>query len=400
VDDRRARRLLWDDVRFAKERLSRQPSADLNVPLLGFDVHLTRQELEGLATPAVEQTIRVTQGVIRWAKLPEGRLAGVFLVGGSSRMPLVGTLLHRALGEPPVVIDSPELVVAEGSLLAGAQAIPERAGPVAGPSTGLMPRIFNPDGTLVDPNTSPTSTPSSLPVGQTVVAGQLPPGFGQPPAGQVSGPGGAYSGPVAPVSGPVAPVSGPVSGGYGQPPVSGPPGYLPTPPNYGQPGPVHPVSGQPAAGPVSAPPGRPVSTGSVYASQVTPDTEATQRVGPFPPAPGRPVQPPPTPVQNIQPARPVTPPPTGYRQGQASPVYPPTGQQQPVYREPAYREPRYAEPRYAEPGYAEPAYVASSGGRSGKRILKTVFVTILLVLVPIVCGYVAYRFTSGQGLLP
>jgi hypothetical protein len=47
VDDRRARRLLWDDVRFAKERLSRQPSADLNVPLLGFDVHLTREELEG-----------------------------------------------------------------------------------------------------------------------------------------------------------------------------------------------------------------------------------------------------------------------------------------------------------------------------------------------------------------
>ena len=46
----------------AKERLSRQPAADLNVPLLGIDVRLTREELEGLATGIVEQTIRVTQG--------------------------------------------------------------------------------------------------------------------------------------------------------------------------------------------------------------------------------------------------------------------------------------------------------------------------------------------------
>jgi len=403
VDDRRARRLLWDDARFAKERLSRQPSADLNVPLLGFDVHLTREELEGLARPVVEQTVRVTQGVIRWAKLPEGRLAGVFLVGGSSRMPLVGTLLHRALGEPPVVIDSPELVVAEGSLLVGGAeaAVAPVAGPAPGPQTNLMPRLgWRPDGSFgpvstagaAGPNTTPTQTPTPtptpppLPVGQTVIAGQPP-----------------VSGPAAPVSTPMGP-AGPVSGpAYGQPPVSGPaygqpvsapPGYPPPP--FGQPGtggvspvsgPAAPVSGQPA--PVSGPPGRPVSTGSVYSSQVTPDAEATQRVGPFPPAPGRP----------MQPARPVTPPPTSYRQGQASPVYPPTSQQQPVYREPAYREPAYREPRYTEQAYAEPAYVAPRRG-GGKRIVKTVFVTILLVLVPLVCGYVAYRYSSGQGLLP
>jgi hypothetical protein len=406
VDDRRARRLLWDDVRFAKERLSRQPSADLNVPLLGFDIHLTREELEGLAQPVVEQTIRVTQGVIRWSKLPEGRLAGVFLVGGSSRMPLVGTLLHRVLGEPPVVIDSPELVVAEGSLLAGAQATPDRAGPVAGPSTGVMARVFNPDGSLVDPsavgqNTSPTSAPPSLPVGQTVIAGQPPLGYGQPP----SGPGGPPSGPVGPVSAPAYGPAGPVSAPAFAQPVSGPPGYQPVlpPPPYGQPGSAQPVSGQPAPvsgqpAPVSGPPGRPVSTGSVYSSQVTPDAEATQRVGPFPPAPGRPV--PPQSVQQVQPARPVTPPPTSYRQGQASPVYPPTSQQQPVYQQPVYREPAYHEPRYAEPAYAEPAYVAQRGTGSGRRIFKTVFVTVLLVLVPLVCGYVAYRITSGQGLLP
>ncbi|GAA2612177.1 Hsp70 family protein [Paractinoplanes durhamensis] len=120
IEERRARRQLWDDVRIAKERLSRAQSADFVVPLLDTEVHLTRDELEKLARPVLDQTVRVTQGLIRWADLPEGRLAGVFLVGGASRIPLVATLLHRELGEAPVVIEQPELVVAEGSILADA----------------------------------------------------------------------------------------------------------------------------------------------------------------------------------------------------------------------------------------------------------------------------------------
>ncbi|WP_433791901.1 Hsp70 family protein [Actinoplanes sp. CA-252034] len=120
VEERRARRQLWDDVRIAKERLSRAQSADFVVPLLDVEAHLTREELETVARPVLEQTVQITQNLLRLADLPEGRLAGVFLVGGASRIPLVATLLHRALGDPPVVIEQPELVVAEGSVLAGA----------------------------------------------------------------------------------------------------------------------------------------------------------------------------------------------------------------------------------------------------------------------------------------
>jgi hypothetical protein len=119
VEDRRHRRLLWDDVRVAKERLSRAQSADLVLPLLNAEVHLTREELERLAQPLLEQTVKVTQGAMRWADKRGARAtAGVFLVGGASRIPLLATLLHRALGQAPVAIEQPELVVAEGSLFA------------------------------------------------------------------------------------------------------------------------------------------------------------------------------------------------------------------------------------------------------------------------------------------
>ena len=136
VEERRAQRQLWDDVRIAKERLSRSQSADLVVPLLDLQVHLTREELEALAAPVLSQTVQVTQNVLRWVGLAEGRLAGVFLVGGASRIPLVATLLHRALSEAPVVIEQPELVVAEGSILADAALL--ATGPAAPGLTGEM----------------------------------------------------------------------------------------------------------------------------------------------------------------------------------------------------------------------------------------------------------------------
>jgi molecular chaperone DnaK (HSP70) len=118
VEHRRAQRQLWDDVRVAKERLSRAQSADLVIPLLDAEVHVTRDELEILAEPIIAQTVAVTKAMLHRAELADGRLAGVFLVGGSSRIPLVATMLHRALDEAPVVSEQPELVVAEGSILA------------------------------------------------------------------------------------------------------------------------------------------------------------------------------------------------------------------------------------------------------------------------------------------
>jgi molecular chaperone DnaK (HSP70) len=193
IEDRRNRRLLWDDVRAAKERLSRSQSADIPIAQLGTDAHLTREELETLARPVLEQTVRVTEGALRWAKLAEGRLAGVFLVGGASRTPLVATLLHRALGEPPLAIEQPELVVAEGSLFATSIAGTRRANtvlfetvaaaPVSAPPRAA-PTSGGPLPVSVPPVPSPTSGPPARPVST-------------PPAQQVS--------PARPVSPPPPP---------------------------------------------------------------------------------------------------------------------------------------------------------------------------------------------------
>src|SRR6185295_10134194 len=57
VEDRRFKRQLWDDVRVAKERLSRSQRADLVIPLLDLEVHLTRDELEALAQPLLDQAV-------------------------------------------------------------------------------------------------------------------------------------------------------------------------------------------------------------------------------------------------------------------------------------------------------------------------------------------------------
>ncbi|WP_091027409.1 Hsp70 family protein [Glycomyces harbinensis] len=135
--DQRHRAALLEEVRLAKERLSRIAATDLTVPLLDFDVHLTRDELERVAGPLLRRTVRITQGVIRESGLETRQVAGLFLVGAASRMPLAATLLHRELGIAPAAIEQPELAVSEGGLIAPALA---SSPPAPVPSPGLPPQ--------------------------------------------------------------------------------------------------------------------------------------------------------------------------------------------------------------------------------------------------------------------
>jgi hypothetical protein len=102
------------------------------VPLLDVDVPLTRDEFDAAARPLVERSVSVLSETLRLSRLAPEQVAGIFLVGGASQMPLVATELHREFGRPPVTIEQPEMVVAEGAVLVG-KAVRVKAGHPAPP---------------------------------------------------------------------------------------------------------------------------------------------------------------------------------------------------------------------------------------------------------------------------
>lgn len=112
----RNRRQFWDDVRGAKEMLSRASAAPVAVPGVEQAVHLTRDELERAVAPLLRRGVAETAAVIENCRLTPDQLSGLFLVGGSSRVPLVARLLHAELGVAPTVLEQPELPVVEGAL--------------------------------------------------------------------------------------------------------------------------------------------------------------------------------------------------------------------------------------------------------------------------------------------
>jgi hypothetical protein len=370
VEDRRARRLLWDDARVAKERLSRTPAADLTVPLLNVDIHFTRQELEELARPLLEQTIRVTQGVIRWAQLAKGRIAGVFLVGGSSRIPLVATMLHQALGEAPVAIEQPELVVAEGSVVGDAAAIPLTAGPAPGPATGAIPTlppVTGEGGFTMPPDLRPMS-------GQPSTAATPAPNPPSPAPNRAPSP--ASNASPSNGDGPMQPVSGM--------PLWGAPNSVSAPP----------VSGPPVSAPPNRAGGRVFASGSASVQQPVSNPPTSAPPASAPPASARPASAPP-----VSPAAPYPQP--QYQQ----PQYQPPQYQQP--QQPQYQQPQFQRqpvaptrpmgrapepPRPPQPGYVQ----AGTGGKKAGRAFVTFLVVLLLIAVPVVAGYVAYFLTAGK----
>ncbi|GIJ58008.1 Hsp70 family protein [Virgisporangium aurantiacum] len=304
--ERRANRLLWEDVRSAKEMLSRSASTMIHIPMADEDAPLGRDQFEQLARPILDATVTATRAAIAAAGLPAGGLGGVFLVGGGSRIPLVATLLHQAFGVAPTVVEQPELVVAQGSLGAAAATPPPSGGPASAPVSGGFPApvsaapvsggfanpaspvsggfanpaspvsggFANPASPVSGGFTNPASPVSgtasaSMPVSGVPAAGPYPPAFG--PAGQVSAPPGSVygaasvsappgavsgppaSGPPGLASGPPAPASGPPASGqagFASGPASGPPGFGSGPPASGPPGP-----GSGPAGFASGPPG-------------------------------------------------------------------------------------------------------------------------------------------------
>lgn len=110
---------LLDEVRRAREHLSDHPSVHVVLPGLERGVRLTREDVDQCLTPAILRTVGLIEDAMRDAAVETDAIAGLLLVGGVSRMPLVASVLGHHLGIEPVRPELPDLVIAEGAALAG-----------------------------------------------------------------------------------------------------------------------------------------------------------------------------------------------------------------------------------------------------------------------------------------
>ncbi|MPY76954.1 MAG: type VII secretion-associated protein [Actinophytocola sp.] len=178
LSDRRRRRVLRQDVRGAKETLSRHAYTDVPMPQPFADAHVTRQDLERLIAEPLGRAVALTAAAINEAGLRPNQLSGIFLVGGSSRIPMVGRLVHEQLGVVPTTLDQPETVVARGAMLSVLARQRQQAAPVQAPAHAAQagPGVAGPPGPT-HPGTPWHSRPGYYPQGPAGgVAHQVLPG--------------------------------------------------------------------------------------------------------------------------------------------------------------------------------------------------------------------------------
>ena len=112
----------------AKIELSSTTSTEINLPYIsaegGVPKHLvktlTRAQFEQLAHDLIQDCLVPCQNAIRDAKLSTSDIDEVILVGGSSRIPAVQTLVKNYFGKEPSKGVNPDEVVAVGASIQGA----------------------------------------------------------------------------------------------------------------------------------------------------------------------------------------------------------------------------------------------------------------------------------------
>ena len=112
----------------AKIELSSTTSTEINLPYIsaegGVPKHLvktlTRAQFEQLAHDLIQKCLVPCQNAIRDAKLSTSDIDEVILVGGSSRIPAVQTLVKNYFGKEPSKGVNPDEVVAVGASIQGA----------------------------------------------------------------------------------------------------------------------------------------------------------------------------------------------------------------------------------------------------------------------------------------
>ncbi|NMH99992.1 Hsp70 family protein [Pseudonocardia acidicola] len=237
---------LRQDCVLAKEALSVDTETTIPVflPHRHFEVRLTRPEFEGMLRAPIESTVAALSRTLRSAQVTPEQLSAVLLVGGSSRIPLVGRMLTEQLGRPTVVDTHPKHAVALGAAtLAEVASHPMQTWYLPGQHTHPAERARR------SHDARPEGAPSTPVPAAAAAQVPSPAAFPAPPAPRDNGITPGVAAPAAPgANGGTNHTAGATAGdrGGGAPPFgAGSPPHPPGPPKPPPAGPAPPPLAQP-----------------------------------------------------------------------------------------------------------------------------------------------------------
>jgi molecular chaperone HscA len=107
-------------ARLAKELLSSQPSASIDVRLSNvgaLSTSVTVEQFHAMSEDLLARTLDSTRRALRDAGVTVADIAGVVLVGGATRMPQVRDAVGQVFGKPALIDLDPDKVVALGAAI-------------------------------------------------------------------------------------------------------------------------------------------------------------------------------------------------------------------------------------------------------------------------------------------
>jgi Hsp70 protein len=127
-------------VREAKEAVSKSPVHPVVVPApVSRELQVTREGLERLIREDVERAIDIAMATLAQAGVKPSELSAVYLVGGSSRIPLILHMVRERFGQAHFLGD-PKAVVAQGAVAFESTLVGADAPPAEPPATATTKR--------------------------------------------------------------------------------------------------------------------------------------------------------------------------------------------------------------------------------------------------------------------
>merc|ERR1712039_382912 len=125
--DKLAVQRLREAAETAKVELSSKVQTDVNLPFITADqtgpkhmnLTLTRSKLEQLVGPLIDRTKKPCLDCTKDSGLSKDEISSVLLVGGSTRMPLVSSVVKEIYGQDPSKAVNPDEAVAMGAAIQG-----------------------------------------------------------------------------------------------------------------------------------------------------------------------------------------------------------------------------------------------------------------------------------------